>query len=99
MKLELSEVDRAALATLFLRPGSRGGTAVLLLAQDSLHTLLGIDDFAAATSIPIDQLSTEALELEIPDHLVPVLREMCGWPGQDPTGARIVASVLRRLVT
>jgi hypothetical protein len=98
VKLALSQVDRAAMASVFLRPSSRGGSVDVLLAQDDLHSLLGMDEFMGKDSISTGDLSAEPVEVEIPDSHVGVLREMLGWPGQQPNAARIVAGVIRRLM-
>ena len=83
---------------LFTRPQSWGGTEEGLLAQDDLYRLLGIAEFEGRTTIPIAELSIDAnVELEVPDHLVVMLRAALVQPGQDPTAARIVAGVVRRL--
>lgn len=97
MKLALSQIDRAAMAALFMRPGSRGGSVAILLAQDHLHTLLGIDEFLGHESISTADMSDARADFDVPDDEVPVLREMLGWGGQQPNAARIVAKILRQL--
>jgi hypothetical protein len=96
MKLTLSQFERAGIATVFLRPQSRGGSPDALLIQDDLHTLLGIDEFEVPV-VEVAKLDQKQHEIEIPDSHVEVLRQMLGWPGQDPKGSRIVARVLRKL--
>jgi hypothetical protein len=95
--LALSQVDRAAIAALFMKPASRGGSPEILLAQDDLETLLGIAEFMGQAEVSTATMSTEPVDVDIPDEHVPVLRQMLGWPGQQPNAARIVAKILRQL--
>lgn len=97
MKILLSELERAGVATVFLRPGSRGGSPDALLIQDDLHTLLRVDEFNGQAAVELSKLSKAETPYEIPATHVEVLRQMLGWPGQNPDGARIVARVLRKL--
>jgi hypothetical protein len=98
MKIQVNEVERAAMAAIFSRPGSWGGPEGVLLAQDEIFRVLELGKFDGMDQIPIAALSTEAEEVDIPDTAIPVLRAMLGSPGQNSNAARIIAPILRRLV-
>lgn len=82
---------------LFNRLQSRGGTPAILLAQDDLESILGMAAFAGQATVSMDALSTKPVDVELSSTQFKVLWEMLGWPGQNPSAARILAAVLRRL--
>jgi len=98
VKVRVSQVERAAIAAIFGRPGSWGGSDVVLLAQDDLYRALQLVEFEGLQEIPIADLQTDLVEVEIPDAAAPVLRGMLGSPGQNPNAGRIIAPILRRLL-
>lgn len=97
IKLMVSQLERAAMAPLFRLTQSRGGTAEIMIAQDDLDDLLGLAEFAGTKEVEISKLSTELVEIRLSEVQAEVLKQMLGWPGQNPTAARLVVQVLRRL--